>query len=537
MPVKGQVIKYDEIGKLFGTIPFDDLVVTEKFLNGDHWQSGDGWVGWKPETASVTAESDWRIIQSGFTPKNVIKGMVWRLRGAVLGKEPDWEIVPADRPEQAPVLDPLNPVKPTLSPDEKKWKERDEILTKWWSEKRIHSVLKDFITHYAAYGKASVYIYIPKGYVNLNADGKTAQLKITNKSDLAEVLSKIYVSAPKFAGITDADDDDFGEKFVVLKLKKQAETDTDTYEVHYVDENKKTHIRQLTQASTVNERNTDTDLSVDLGGNLLTFITGAYETAMISVPVKQQQKTLNHAKTMEGYAIANINFPETVFINAALPTDSKKGPDGTMVETAKPLWRGVGRFLNLVGLSTTRGDGGEDLTTPDVKYRQGADPEKFAKVAENNTRDMHQEAGMVYILLSSSPYPSGESRIESMTDYLILLVDYKTLVDTLGVWLLTTVLRLAFNFTDNTAENNKFAVVFSTKLTLGRVSTEDKRVMLDEVNANLRSRRNYMVTTEVTDDPSMEMNVIAAEPKPLPPAPAETDPNKPKPKPAPDNAS
>ena len=90
MPVKGAEISFEDIGKLLGTIPMDELKISEKFLDGDHWQDGDGWIGWTPELDSPTATKDYQMIEKGFTPKNVIKGMVWRLRGAVLGKEPDW---------------------------------------------------------------------------------------------------------------------------------------------------------------------------------------------------------------------------------------------------------------------------------------------------------------------------------------------------------------------------------------------------------------------------------------------------------------
>lgn len=516
MPVKGAVIPYDDISKLLSLIPVSELVKTEMFLDGDHWQNMDGWVGWTPATGSETAKSDWDTIERGFTPKNVIKGMVWRLRGAVLGKEPDWEIIAADAEKGKTA--PTNGSSSTAG--ESEWKTIDELMTLWWTKKGVHGVLKDFVTNYAAYGKASIQIYVPKGYVKADANG-TMRLNLKNEKDLAEVLDRIYISAPGYKGVINAKDTDFGEEYVVLQLAQElspgeiaanpnAANDT-TFEVHYVDEAGQTHIRQ------VKATNEAVDISVDLGGNMLVYVTGMFERALISKPVKQQQKQLNHAKTMEGYALANINFPETTFINASLDTEKKKGPDGKLVETVKPLWRGAGTFTNLIGIITNRGDGGEQISTPDVKYKTPPDPEKFAKVAENNTRDMHQEAGMLYILLSSSPYPSGDARVESMTDYLILLVDYKTLVDTVGVWLLTTVLRLAFNFTGQIEKNDQFAVSFSTKLTIGQISDTDKAIMIQEVSAQLRSRRNYMVTAGVSDDPDLEIKAITADPPPIPP--------------------
>ena len=44
------------------------------------------------------------------------------------------------------------------------------------------------------------------------------------------------------------------------------------------------------------------------------------------------------------------------------------------------------------------------------------------------------------------------------------------------------------------------------------MSVEDRSLMLDEVNAELRSKLNYMIVAEVSDDPNTELKVIAAEP-------------------------
>ncbi len=454
----------------------------------------------------------------------MIKSMVNRVKGAVLGKEPDWQIVPAEelaagrtipppmpRLPQIPNADGMMPPPPKpveRTPAQKEWDAVDQELTDWWVDKRVHNVLKTFVRNYASYGKASIQIYVPKGYLKTGTDGKP-ELNVT-KSNLDEVLSRIYIDAPGYANVINAKDEDFGEDYVVLTFPSENPDDLrdKPYQVEYVDEEEKTHIRKVKQGSVDDE-----EIAVDLGGNLLTYVAGEFCDALISQPVKQQQRQLNHAKTMEGYAIANINFPETVFINAAMETETGRDPSGNTVKVVKPFFRGLGTFLNLIGVSSFKGDGSEVISTPDVKYKETADPEKFAKVADNNTRDMHQEASMLYVLLANSPYPSGDSRVEAMTDYLILLVDYKTLIDTVGVWLLQTVLRLAFNFTGQTEKNDAFAVLFSAKLTIGRISPDDKKIMLEEVAQKLRSQRNYMVTAEISDDPTMEWEAIASEPE------------------------
>lgn len=514
MPVKGKTITWQEIKEILGSIPSAELGSTEKFVNGDHWQDGSGWTGWKPESGSTDAMNQYRMVQEMFNPKNVCGGMVKRVRGAVLGKEPDWEIV--DKNRQKDPLPVAGNGQPQKKQKDEKFRKLDASLLRWWTSKKVHQKLKDFIDNRSSYGKAGMRIYIPSGHITKDTDGRFT-LTVT---DIDDALSKIYVDVPHWSAITDAPDVEFGEQFVVTKNQKNKDTDPDVYEVNYLDEDGTTALRQLKEpgsqvqpqesATTNSDGFADITRTIDLKGNLLTYVTGEYTDAKISPTVKAQQKSVNHAKTGENFALANINFPETTFINANIPTESKT-INGVKTEVPIAMPSGAGRWRNLIGRVITNWQGGEEIVKPDVKWRDNADPEKFAKVADNNTRDMHQEAGMLYIYLADSEYASGDARVESMTDYVILLVDEKTVMDTLGVWLLTTVLRFAMSLSGAKADLEAFDVIFSSKLTIGRVSAEDKKLFLDEVTKGLRSKRNYMVVAEVTDDPESELAVIATD--------------------------
>jgi hypothetical protein len=520
-------ITYQQIKDLFNTIPLNDLARTERFVSGDHWQEGWGWIGWQPDSTSDAAQKQFALVGRLFNAKNVIGGMVKRVRGASLGKEPDWQIVPAQRQEPAPpepVTDPLAPSKPAVpqeTPEEKAFKVVDESLVRWWDKKKVHRVLKEFVAAKAAYGKAAIRIYIPPGFVE-NGNVTAA--------DLDEALDKISVEVPHYTAVVDGKDRDFGQEFTVLKVGKSQTDGTASFEVCHLDQQGKTNIRVVQGDSATFggiedafsvENGTGVPspapkppeaISVDLRGNLLTRVEGDYGDALISETVRQQQRAVNHAKTGESFALANINFPEVTFINADLPTETISATDGKPVQVTKNQIQGPGMWRNLIGRLTYDATGNERLATPDVKFRDNADPEKFAKVADNNTRDMHQEAGMLYIYLADSEYASGNARVEAMTDYLILLIDAKTMIDNIGVWLLTSVLRLAYNFAGKPeADLEDFKVIFSSKITLGRVSNEDKAQMLEEVNAGLRAKRNYMVAAEVTDDPTSELAVIATD--------------------------
>lgn len=495
-------LSFQEAETLHASIPQKALGETELFVAGDHWQNGDGWTGWRPVTNDPYAQQQYTYVQNLFNPKNVIGGMVKRLRGATLGKEPDWEIVARRTSSEA-----RQPVDGELPQKDKKFADLDDELVRWWTNKKIHRVLKQFITNKASYGKASLRIYIPSAFLDANG-------KLKSGSDLRSALNAINVEAPHFSRLMDAVDPDFGREFTVLKLDKLNDSEPDRYEVCYIDDQGNTAIRIVSSAQTAPNSNnavTANEIKADLKGSSLTYVEGEFRDAIISETIKAQQRSVNHAKTGENFALANINFPETTFINANLPMEKTTDNAGKLVETPAPLKQGLGGWRNIVGLLTQRADGTEELHEPKIVYREGADPMKFAKVADNNCRDMHQEAGMLYIYLADSEYASGESKIESMTDYLILLVDHKTTLDTAGVWMLNGVLRLAMYLSNKTGDMEDFDVIFSTKITLGRVSNEDKKQWLDEVNAGLRSRRNYMVAAEVADDPNSELTIVRAD--------------------------
>jgi hypothetical protein len=488
----GGTIDFRKVEQYLGRIPITELAETEKFLNDDHWQQGEGWIGWMPTPDSPTFEADRLKLEEGFTSKNVCRGIVSRLEGAVFGKEPNWEIVPLVKDGEE-VKD---------NPNYQYFKDVDRDIMKWWQDKKLHHYLKQFIFNRAAYGKAALRIYIPKGLLNNGrVEGRT----------FAEVLSRISIDVPRYDKAIDAKDTDFGNEFTVVELPKVQEeienivTERKRVEVSYVDENQKTHIRVMTD----NEQD-GPDIVLDLGGNLTTFIDGDYNKALISPSMKSMQKQVNHAKSGEGWALMGINFPETVFLNATMEKE-KKVVDGKITTTLKDIFRGVGRWLNLKGIKTQRSDGSEEYNPADVKWRTPADPDKFARVATNNEKDMHGQAGMLYVFLADSEYASGNSKVEAMTDYLILLIDSKTVSDALLVWLLETIIRLVHRFTNKQDLNNAFRVIASTKLTMGKVSNEDKAIMLQELEKGVRDKRSYIVTAEVSDDAELTLGLVEAE--------------------------
>lgn len=488
---KGLSMTFDDCETEFSVVPVNDIKETEKFIKGDHWQERNGWVGWVPESSSAQATNTMLFIEKTFNAKNVIGGMVKRLKGAIAGQQPDFSIVPIDKAAATPAE--LNT-----------YAQMDVALNEWFTQKDVHDEIKKFVHNRTAHGKGMLRIHIPIGL--LVKDGK--EFKV-NATDFKSALDHIYVKAHEADKFTDGDDVVFGEKYSIVKLAgnqnpSDKELDKYSFEISFVDKEKKTVIRTV-------ERDKPGQIKkLDLGGRPLHLVKGKYDEAIISPTIKRQQKAVNCAKTNENLAGNNINFPETTIIDAELPTRAVLQPNGK-TKQEEYLPQGMGVFRKLWSRVIQDAEGGDRAVQAQVIQRQQADPEYFARIANNNTRDMHQEAGMLYIYLADSEYASGDAKIEAMADYLILVIDNSTELDVVGTWLGYTVTRLAMRFSGQEDYKNKFTFFYKSKLTLGRLTVEERKLMLEEVKAMVRSRRSYQVNAGVSDDPAKEDIAIEQE--------------------------
>jgi hypothetical protein len=508
--VRGSKITFDDIGAEFAKIPLSNLKETSDFVMEDHWGGGKYWIGWQPVSdehgeISFVAMTQWTYVAKSFTQKNDIGANIKRLEGAVLGNEPDFDIVSSTYDDTLA----LDETKTELTTDDKFYRAIDDSLVYWWDQKNIHQLLKDFLRAKSAFGKAAILVYIPTGFLvekEANQNGETKKvfgLETTAKFD--EVLNRIHVEVLGYEDFIDVKDTEFGGKFTLIRLSKDSDG-SDRFGVFYVGTDNRTYFRVVNQ----NTKEEESVISCDLSGNNLCIVVGEYDTALITKSVKSQQKSLNHALTGENYALANINYPVTTLINNAPLEDTT---DSTTGKTKKQSWwQGLGIVREIRGLLTIDAQGGEQLATPSIHERSGAEPQKFVDVAEHFSRTIREGMGMGWIDLADSEYASGKSKQQSKSDYEILLLDYETTMNTVGTKLLQTVIRLAFNFTGESSKNRNFNVLFRTNVSTGNLTNDDKNTMMAEVKEGLRSDENYMLNAKVSDNPKLEKQRIAMQP-------------------------
>lgn len=467
---------YKELDDLFAKWATPaDVLANEDFMSGNHFKDGAYWIGYRPPSSlpPEDAANSWNTIVRNFAAENVVGAMVARLTGAIIGKSPDFSVTS----EGSEDFRQLN----------------EDLLNRWWERAEVHEALKTFVRNKAVHGPAALRIYIPAAHLN-----ESGQLAVT---DVARILSAIKVEVVSHGCFIKGTDSALGNPFTAVKIER---TDNKTdIELSYLTRDGNTVIKILSE----NEPEPKA-IERDISGLLLHFIQGSHETRLITPTIVSCQKSLNHALTGQNLALANINFPEMTFFNAQEFKAETKDSSGKVVKKVVPPKSGPGVYRFIKGL-LQESQSGSSYTTPQVHVREGADPQKFEASADSFKHRMYSEAGMLYLYLADSEYASGNSKIESMTDYLILLTDHKTAIDQVGTWLIRTVTTLVAGFANLSTE---FDAMFATRITIGRVTPEEKSVMLEEVRAGLRSQRSYMIEAAGFDDPDAERAAMEDEP-------------------------
>lgn len=514
--VKGARITFEQISEYFARVPLKTLQENDDFVNDRHWNNGYYWIGWRPMPDltgrySEVALRQWDYVCKSFTQKNVIGSNVKRLVGAILGNEPDFNIHKRDQKDVS-----ANAA-PTPSPDEKFYADLEKTFIEYWTREDVHKQFKKLVENKASYGKFAIFPHIPSGYIEpreiieQNADGIETKRTVYGFSEaiktIEDALDKIKIEVVHYSNFIDIPDTEFGTKFTIVKLAANTENGAipvERFGVFYVDTDKQSYFR------VVDKNNNESKISADLGGNNMCLTYGEYTDALVTESTKTLQKSVNHAETSSNYASANMNYPETTFINAEEieEEDAYGKPTG---RKAKPL-SGAGIFRYLRGIVDETINGTQTLT-PQIHERKGVEPEVYSKESERKARSIDELMGMGWKHQANSEYASGDSKEQAMDDLDILLADYETAMNTAGTAVIENVLRLAFHLTNQTNRNKDFSVVFRVNVSQGKLTNEDKTVMQAEVDKGLRSAENYILKCKVNDTPKNEIQAIAAQPQ------------------------
>lgn len=483
-------------------IPPDDLYVEARaFYEGDHWQGGDAWIGPVPDPDGDFGDlvDD---IEHILVPHPGTEDIVNRARDAISANEPRWSVT----------------VRRALADDESPTTQEqtdidvaEALLTDFWDGQEVLEEIQKVVEDICLGGRGIMRIVVPVGELIVGPNG---EVRVPD-GPVDEQIRRIF---PVFARCDRAVVARDRHTMRQVGIYAYALTDPLTgatrnfAEMTYLDDLGRTVIRTV-------GREGDTDLegnvlpgewTADLGRRLMMF--EARSRRIVTRPVLQNQKLANVGCTCLGINAAAGGFLERVILNGQVPGHWEDLPAGGRKYIEDEYVTGHLTTNWIEG--KTKGnaeDGTLQLATPDIKWREPVRTTTFEKTIAVAHMNILAAARQVHALISGDATASGESRKQAREDFLKSLTRTKSRVDAMGRWLLETSLKLAATFAKTPNKYDAYRVVFECSLDIGPASAEDRKANLLEVAAEVRSRENCMLASQVTNDTEAEKGIIRSE--------------------------
>lgn len=448
----------------------DGIAANKAFYDGDHWQGGDGWAGPRPLLTDADAVAVLAEIARAFISANKVAETVRRHASAVLGKEPAWSF--------APVRALADGEQPNAD-EQARIDEAEAALTALWDVRGLHTLLHEATRMVLWAGRAPLRLYVPQSEV-----GKDGRIPV---ADLATSVRRIYLDIPQphQAGVT-----------TDARTRQQAgvymceDTDADgkpinRTELVFLDAAGRTVLRVFEQ---------DPAEPIDLGGRLTIY--QMEQDALITEPVRQQQRLLNLAKTMMGRNVVLGGFLERIILNAQLPDGALRvGAGTTNALMGAPIYDDAG---NVTG-----------YTNPSVIYRDPVPVTTFEDTERSAYRSILEETNQLHALISGDATASGESRKQARADFEDSVAPTTAQAERAIRWLLETTLALGAAFAGQVGRYADLRAVVTCRVNSGPISGDEQNQARLNLDAGLLSTEGAMARIGVDDTDAEKARIEA----------------------------
>lgn len=484
------------------------------YLN-DFWQGGHGSL--LPPASGANSSVLDALFEKRFVYRNIIKECVERVARAFFGKNPNWrfsvkgkEIV-EETDEEAQGVEDVN-----------------KALGEFWTKYNASEQLATAFESRLAFGRGGVRVYVPVKYKRENTVKPAgAGPDISPETSMEDQeLAEDYVAFPtiedaiaamrvEFVGPEHSKLlDDGGEYFSLVKYQVRRNWETteavNVIEFSFVDNSDQTFVGKIDERGNTSSLDT-ANLSdpFDLGGlptfnefKGVPFVTGA---------MYKNNQLANLALTCSGFALVDNGFKELITTNVDLETREVTGLDGDIHHVPTGIKRGGGAFQNFVGIvEEDPATGKPTRLTPGVNYSEPVAMTSFKDGFDLAYRACLQEAGQLYALISGDAAVSGESRIQALADFIVKVGKYKSEIDRMGSWLMTTVLRWAAALAGVSEKYKDTVIVYDSRLYVSALSAPEKDTIMNMRKNGSISRETERILLGV-DDPDLEAEMIADE--------------------------
>jgi hypothetical protein len=459
----------------------------KKFLAGDHWQDGKGWIGPHPMQGEEGSAEALREIQAGFTSRNVFSEIVERHSAGVAGREPIWAVVP-----KRDVTDD----EPLTEQEESTISEVEAALTGWWNKRNIASKIREWSAILLWASRSVFRLYIPKGLLPEGADGS----RMFEATDLVDALDHIFPDIPLPETAILYQDPNTMEKIGILSRKVDEKVVIElTYRV--AEDGEGYEADKGTVAIRVIEGETDDRFTLPLA-NHLTMYQGERQL-LLTQQAAQNQRALNLALSILPRNIVTGGFLERILLNAQMPGEWETDAEGNRIKFKPDLSgfrAGPGTTTFLAGVDTVDESGKANIATPGVVFREPIETAPAISAKDSHYRDMLEEVDQAHVLMNADANASGRSREQARSDYINSLLTSALETEACGRWLLETALALAeFGSNQVGKWSTDFRVDFNCQLDPGPISIEERQQNVAEAKEGFLSHETAMARNGVTD--------------------------------------
>lgn len=464
-----------------------------KMLAGDHWQGGQGWVGPRLDGTDPRAGEFLLAVQKQYMPKNALGEITRRHVGAVIGRYPVIKLALRDAT-----------AKPTEA-QQAEMKAGEGALTTWLDTTRALGKLQRFTT-LLLLGRAHLSNYVPTGELR---DGRIPP------GDLITSIRRIRLRVPEPGVAEVIDDEDSGTRYALYRTKTQG--GAEVVEVTTLTQDGKTVVRRLEPGAAPAPgqppepaRDNSSD-AVDMAGHLT--ITEATREQFLTPTLVSNNRMLNFAKTaiLRNAELAAIL--ERYGIGILPPGQWVADSTGKEVYQADTTWRPGGANATFFPPATFTDEKGGLRSSNSAQYGrfEPVNPAALIATKQDAYHDMLDEAAQSHIRMSGDATASGESRIQAMNDFKTSLYATATPIEHALTDHLEMTLAWAASLSGKPGRFRDYRVVVQCRITAAQPTTEERKQIVAERDAGLRTTENAMSEIGVEDTDEMLAGVQAEE--------------------------
>ena len=505
--------KYETVSKLFIDRRAKYAAENNDFYNGEHWQSGKGFIGQMPDRAAGDYFLKLSDIKAGFQVENVIKAAVDTHLGGAFGREPTMDFVPRETEERPRrtlsaafrrLASAFTRRAQTEGEKDERAAEADEAFTEWWDKQRIHTLIRNGAKQ-ALLEETTVYrFYVPPGLRDLNG-------AVPTQRSMGDAIRFIHLKAYPADVAAVFTDEETESKVGVFLYRKD---NKNFAELSYLDDDGFTVVRQVEE----NSNAVRGGVRFNLGGHLTMF--EIKREPLITEPVRGNQRALNLALTQ---LMRNVNLAgsrERVFLNAEAPgkwvdSEWRDWVEGTSTGTkewlASPYYTGAG-VTNFVKGSPIRNEQGQitGLANPNLNVLEPVAIDTFVGTRDTFRSVIFGQCRMLHVLIADNATATGRSREQARAEYESDLKITKGVFDQGGRWIAESVIYFAAQFSNRSNDFLSLRAEFNTLISTGPVSPTERQENRADVEKGILSKETARSRGGV-DDPGAEAERIKQE--------------------------